>query len=401
MKVGILTQYYPPETGAPQARLSDLAAVLRDRGHSVTVLTAMPNYPFGKVLDGYGGFFRRDHRDGVAVLRTWISPSQSPRFLPRTLSYLSFTASAAAVGAFCLPQLDVLITESPPLPLGLTGFLLSRLRRARWVFNVSDLWPESPITLGILRPGVGAWAAFRLEAFCYRRAWRVSGQTAEIRANIRRRFFDVPVLDFSAGADTDRFHPSRRDRELRRRLFGDSSVVAVYAGLHGIAQGLDQLVDAAALLAHRTDLTLVFVGDGPVRHELEAAAARRGLTNVRFAGAQPSSLMPSLLASADIALVPVRKGIQAVPSKLFEAMASGVPVVLAAEGDVVELVESAGAGLAVEPGDVRGLARALEALARSPEQRSRLGAAGRRLVVERYDRKAICGRFIDALEVRD
>src|SRR6185369_13795335 len=99
--------------------------------------------------------------------------------------------------------------------------------------------------------------------------------------------------------------------------------------------------------------------------------------------------------------VPVRKGIQAVPSKLFEAMASGVPVVLAAEGDVVELVESAGAGLAVEPGDVRGLARALEALARSPEQRSRLGAAGRRLVVERYDRKAICGRFIDALEVRD
>jgi glycosyltransferase involved in cell wall biosynthesis len=263
------------------------------------------------------------------------------------------------------------------------------------------LWPESAIILGVLRPGVAASLAYRLEAFCYRHAWRVAGQTEEIRANIRRRFSDVRVLDFSAGADTDRFQPSRRDRELRERLFGDSPVVAVYAGLHGIAQGLDQLLDAAALLNHGADLTLAFVGDGPVRQELEDAAAQRGLTNVRFTGSQPRSLMPSLLASADIAIVPVRKGIQAVPSKLFEALASGVPIVLSAEGDVVELVESAGAGLAVEPGDVQGLARALEALAGSPEQRSRMGAAGRKLVVERYDRKAICGRFVDALEVPD
>jgi glycosyltransferase involved in cell wall biosynthesis len=398
VRVGILTQYYPPEIGAPQARLSDLAARLRDRGHTVTVLTAMPNYPVGRVADGYGGFFRREERDGVDVLRTWIWPSQSPSLLPRTLSYLSFTATAAAVGAWQLPRLDVLITESPPLPLGLTGFLLSRLRRARWIFNVSDLWPESPILLGVLNPGVGARLAYLVEAFCYRRAWRVSAQTEDIRADVERRFPAVRTLDFSGGADSDRFRPSHRDDALRESMFGDSPVVAVYAGLHGLAQALDQLLDAAALLRHRDDLTLAFIGDGPVRQELEAVKARNGLDNVRFLGPRSSSLMPSLLASADIAIVPVRKGMLAVPSKLFEAMASGIAVVVAAEGAVVDLIEATGAGVAVPPADAMALAHVLETLADSPETRKRMGAAGRRAAVDRYDRTVICDRFIDALE---
>ncbi len=398
MNVGILTQFYVPEAGAPQARLSDLAARLRDRGHSVTILTAMPNYPAGRVFDGYGGIVRRERVDDIDVVRTWIWPSRSPRFLPRALSYLSFTSSSAAVGAFLLPRLDVLITESPPLPLGLSGLFLSRLRRARWVFNVSDLWPESAIVLGVLHDGSAARLAYRLEAMCYRRAWRVSAQTREIRTDIERRFPDVRTLDFSGGADTALFDPARRDDDLRRRLLGDAPVVAVYAGLHGIAQGLDVLLDAAEQLRHRSDLTIAFVGDGPVRHELEASRARRGLENVRFVGPQPRKVMPALLASSDIAIVSVRQGIQAFPSKLYEAMASGVPIVLVAEGEVVEMVESTGSGLTVAPGDGEGTARALEALADAPDERARLGASARRIAIERYDRTAICDRFIDALE---
>ncbi len=399
MKIGILTQYYPPEMGAAQARLSALAVRLQARGHAVTVLAAMPNYPAGNVFDGYGGLLRRERHEGIDVLRTWIWPSQSLRVVPRTLSYLSFTASSAAVGAFLLPRLDVLITESPPLPLGVSGFVLSRLRRARWVFNVSDLWPESAILLGVLGEGIMTRLAYRLEAFCYRRAWRISAQTHEIRASIERRFPEIVTLDFRGGADTERFAPSRRDDALRRNLFGDSPVVAVYAGLHGIAQDLNRLVEAAELLQHRSDVTLAFVGDGPVRHDLEAATARRGLQNVRFVGPLASRLMPPVLASADIAIVPVREGLLAVPSKLYEAMASGVAVLLVAEGDVVGMVESAGAGVVVSPGDVKGIATALEALADSPEQRNRLGAAGRRAAVEHYDRKVMIDRFIDAIEV--
>jgi glycosyltransferase involved in cell wall biosynthesis len=399
VKVGILTQYYPPEMGAAQARLSELAQRLRERGHEVVVLTSMPSYPTGKVFDGYGGLFRRERRDGVEVLRTWSWPTLSTRVVPRTLSYLSFVASSALLGAVRLPRLDVLVTESPPLPLGVSGFLLSRLRRARWVVNVSDLWPESAVLLGVLRDqGRATRLAYRLEQFCYRHAWRVSGQSREIRESIERRFPRVRTLELSGGVDTTLFEPGRRDDELRTRLFGDRPVVAVYAGLHGIAQGLDQLLDAANRLRERDDLTIAFVGDGPLKSELVNRAGRLGLDNVRFLDVQPRETMPALLASADIALVPLVTRLPgAVPSKLYEAMASSVPVVLVADGEPRQILEAARAGIAVPPGDVAAIAAAIDRLASSPAEREGLGTAGRAAAVERHDRRAACDRFIDAL----
>ena len=237
MRIGILTQYYPPEMGAAQSRLSDLALRLRDRGHDVVVLTSMPNYPHGRILAGYGGLLRRERRPEADVIRTWIWPSSSRRTLPRMLSYLSFSASAAVAGAAKLPRLDILITESPPLTLGATGWLLAKLKRARFVLNVSDLWPESAVELGMLSPtGKAASLAYRLEAFCYRKAWRVSGQSREILASVERRFPGVATIPLLGGVDTDRFDPKLRSEQTRRAVLGDDPVIAVYAGLHGLAR---------------------------------------------------------------------------------------------------------------------------------------------------------------------
>ena len=166
MKIGILSQYYPPEMGAPQARLSELAARAMAQGHQVHVLTAMPNYPRGKIYPGYGGLWRVETLDGARVLRSGLYPSKSPRILPRLVSYISFVGSSAVVGLAGLPKLDVLITESPPLFLGMTGYLLSRLKGARWVFNVSDLWPEGAVDLGLIGDGPALRLARKLEAFC-------------------------------------------------------------------------------------------------------------------------------------------------------------------------------------------------------------------------------------------
>jgi glycosyltransferase involved in cell wall biosynthesis len=386
--------------GAAPVRLSELVARLRERGHEVVVLTAMPNYPAGKVFDGYGGVFRRERVDGVEVLRSWVWPSLRPQFVPRTLSYLSFTASSTIAGALRLPRVDVLVTESPPLPLGIAGYVLSRLRRAKLVFNVSDLLPETAVHVGIMGEDTFATRlAYKLEAFCYRKAWRVSVQSAEIRESIEERFPRVHTLDLPGGVDTSLFDPTLRDEALRTRLFGDRPVVAVYAGLHGILQGLDQIVEAADVLRERDDLTIALIGNGPVKADLVREAERRGLDNVRFVDVQPRALMPSVLASADIALVPLRTRLPgAVPSKLYEAMASGRPVVMAADGEPAEILARAGAGYSVSTGDIAGFAAALDRLASSPQERERLGRAGRAAAVARHDRRVICDRFIDALE---
>ena len=397
MRIGILTQYYPPEMGAPQARLSELAARLAELGHETVVLTALPNYPQGRIYQGYRRLFVRERQGDVSVLRTPIWPTKSVSLIPRTASYVSFALSSLAIGALRLPRVDVLITESPPLPLGLTGFLLSRLKRARWVFNVSDLWPETAIALGSLGDGRLTRLAYWLEAFCYRRASAVSCQSREIEQSINERFPQVRTISFVNGTDTDRFSPARRSETFWRDLVGDGRSVAVYAGLHGACQGLDQLIDAAERLQDDR-LRLVFVGDGPEKEALIESSERRRLANVTFLEPQPKDAIPALLASADIALVPLRTRLKgAVPSKLYEAMASGLPVVLVAEGEPAEIVRATNAGITVAPGDIEGLAAALQRLAGSEGEREELGAAAREAAVEQFDRRPILDRFIDAL----
>jgi glycosyltransferase involved in cell wall biosynthesis len=397
VRVGILTQYYPPEMGAPQARLSQLAARLAELGHETVVLTALPNYPQGRIYEGYRRLSVRERQGDVNVLRTPIWPTKSVALIPRTASYLSFALSALLFGLIRLPRLDVLITESPPLPLGVTGFLLSRFKSARWVFNVSDLWPETAIALGALGNGRLTKLAYRLEAFCYRRAWAVSCQSREIEQSVNERFPKVRTISFVNGTDTDRFSPARRSKTFWQNRLGDDRIVAVYAGLHGACQGLDQLIEAAKKLQD-DHLEVVLVGDGPEKEELVESSGRLQLGNVTFLEPQPKDAIPGLLASADIAVVPLKTRLPgAVPSKLYEAMASGLPVVLVAEGEPAEILRATNAGIAVDPGDIDSLAEALRRLAQSDEERAHLGAAARAAAVERFDRRPILDRFIAAL----
>lgn len=396
----MLTQYYPPETGAPQARLSELAKRFVERGHEVHVLTAMPSYPQGRIHAGYGGLYRSERLDGVTVRRTWVYPTKSVGFVRRMANYGSFLSSALVGGVSVLPRLDYLLTESPPLFLGVTGYLLARLKRARWIFNVSDLWPETAVRLGVVGEGRSLRAAKELEAFCYRNAWQVSGQSKEILDNIGKRFPKVPLYHLSNGVDTDRFRPGNRSGEIRARLAGGRPLVAIYAGLHGIAQGLEQILEAAALLRDLDALRLALVGEGPDKEQLiTRARALEVEGNVRFVEPYPRDAMPQVIGSADIAIVPLKTWIPgAVPSKLYEAMGAGLPVVLVAEGEAAGIVERTGAGIVVAPGDVMGLAAALRRLAVCPDDRRRMGEAGRAAAERLFSRRAIADAFIDHLE---
>jgi colanic acid biosynthesis glycosyl transferase WcaI len=400
MRIIFLTQYFPPEVGAPQVRLSELAHQFVRRGHEVTVLTGMPNYPTGKIYPGFAGALRRENEDGIRIIRTWLYPTQKADLRRRLANYFSFMLSSAFFGTFLLPRAQYLLVESPPLFLGVAGWWLSRLRRARMVFNVSDLWPESAVHVGAISRDSRAFRlAASLEGFLYRRAWLVSGQSKTIVGDVAARFSDVRTYHLSNGCDTQRFRPDRASSEVRNQLAPNDEFTVLYAGLHGLAQGLEQVIEAAKILSGERSCRFVLVGDGPTKASLQEEAGRLGLTNVAFLDPVPSGQMPGLVASADVAIITLKTYIPgAVPSKLYEAMASARPVIYVAEGEGAEVVRESDAGLVVQTGDAQGIADAVRALMDAPEERARLGLNGRRAAEGRFDRATIANRFIDLLE---
>lgn len=400
MKIGILTQYFPPEMGAPQKRLFELATKLIEAGHEVIVLTAMPNYPLGKVYEGYPRFFMREQVAKVPVIRTFVCPAKSSKGVPRIINYFSFVISSFLAGILKLPRLDYLMTESPPLFLGLSGYLLSRAKKAKWIFNVSDLWPQSVFELGVIAKDWKWELASRLESFCYRKAWAVTGQSREIIEDIQSRFPQIRTCHLSNGVDVKKYSPSLRSGKIRSRLGeGEDKCVAIYAGLHGMAQGLEQVLEAAFRLKENKKLHIIFVGEGPEKETLRQKANKRGLRNLTFLPGCSQEEMPEILSSADIAIIPLKTKLKgAVPSKLYEAMASGLPVVLVADGESAGIVKEAQCGFAVSPGNIQALADALACLAEDIPQRKTMGKAGRTAVFEKYDFSQIASKFIDYLE---
>ena len=306
MRIAILTQYFPPEIGAPQARLSELVRELVEAGHETFVLTAMPSYPIGRVYDGYSGLVSREVKDGAAVLRTWAYPNQSPAMARRLLNYCSFALMSLLVGLFRLPRVDYLICESPPVFLGATAWLLSRLKGARWVFNVSDLWTDTAVRVGVLTGGWKLRLAARLEKWCYQQAWCVSGQSREITSIIETRHPGVSTYHLSNGVNTKMFTPALRCERFRRDVGFHPYCVVLYSGLHGLAQGLMQVLHAARLLQNEEGLKFVLIGDGPEKRQLVEEARRMKLSNIEFRDPISREKMPLLVAAADIGIVPLK-----------------------------------------------------------------------------------------------
>jgi len=396
MRVVIHTQYFAPESGAPQARLLQLAKGLKQAGHEIRVLTAMPNYPTGRVFPGYGGIRRRERIQGIDVVRSFIYASRRFSINTRLASYFSFVISSLVVGLFSLGRADFVITESPPLFLGIAGYLLSTALRARWVFNVSDLWPESAVELGIVRRGgLGHRLAVSLEGFCYRKAWLVSGQSSTIVEAIKARFAPSRTYHLSNGVDPSVFCPA--DASDASPVHG-GRVTAVYAGLHGLAQGLDQVIQAAVLLKDLDCLDFVLIGDGPSKPQLVALSLAEQVKNVSFRDPLPPSSIPSVIAAADICIVPLAAHLTgAVPSKLYEAMACAKPVVLVAEGEAADIVRRTGTGIVVSPGDIEGLANAIRHLSTHAEERMVMGRLGRQAALTTFNRPRIVDDFIGYL----
>ncbi|SKA96475.1 Glycosyltransferase involved in cell wall bisynthesis [Caloramator quimbayensis] len=403
MNILFLTQYFPPEVGAPQNRIFEFAKRLKDNGHDITVLTAMPNYPKGEIYEGYKGkSFLVEDMDGIEVVRTSIYATKSKGFVKRLLNYFSFTFSSVFQGLKHIKKpIDVVITESPPLFLGWSGYVISKRLRAKYVFNISDLWPESAVKLGVLNNKLFIALSTYLEEFCYRKADIITGQTRGIVDNISGRGFKDKTYLVTNGVDTKLFGKDKANFEFIRENNLEGKFIAGYAGIHGIAQGLEVIIKAADILKDYKDIVFVFVGDGPEKQKLIEMKEDLNLKNVLFLPVQPKKNMPGIVACFDCAIVPLKKldlfkG--ALPSKMFETLASKVPIVLSVEGEAKEFIENANGGICVEPENEKEIAQAVLKLYKEPELKKQLGEDGRKYIEENYDRDKITRRFEDILK---
>jgi glycosyltransferase involved in cell wall biosynthesis len=404
MRTLIVTHYFPPETGAPQARLSALAKTWAADGDTVTVLTGMPNHPTGLVLPAYrGAIQRRERRDGYRVIRTWLYATPNEGVARKTAGHLSFMISSVLLGGRRCGPADTVVVSSPTFFSIGAAWLLARLKRARFVIEIRDLWPAIFVELGVLTNRRLISLLERLELAAYAAADRVVVVSDGFRANlIDRGVPDDKVHTIRNGVALDRFDPvTAADPRLRDCLgarAGDCLVL--YLGTHGISQALPGIADTAARLAGEP-VHFAFVGDGADKPRLQRRVRELALDNVTLLPGVPHEEVPGLLAAADICLVPLRDVplfSTFIPSKMFEYLAAGKAVVGAVAGEAAQILREAGA-VVVPPEDSAALAAAIRLLAADPRRRHTMGRQGRSHVECCFDRVALARQYRTILEM--
>ncbi len=401
MKILYVSQYFPPEMGAPAARVHELSREWARTGHRVTVLTGFPNHPTGVIPPEYRGqWLRRESVDGVDVVRVPIYAAANKGVFLRAANYLSYAASATAVGPWLVERPDVLVATSPQFLTAAAGRLLSWCKRVPFVFEVRDLWPRSIVEVGAMTADSPAVKALEmLERWLYRSADHIVVVTESFVQEIAAH--GIPAGKISVvtnGVDLDLFRPG--DREQARAELGlPPGFLATYVGTHGMAHGLDLLLDAAAALR---DLPVRFllVGEGAEKAALQRQAAARGLDDVLFWNQCPRDKVARILAASNVCLVllrdkPLFRAV--IPSKIFEFMGAGRGILTTVDGESRRIIETAVAGVFCPPGDAKALVNALRHLVDNPGRLDAMGEAGRQYVERHYSRKALAARYLDLL----
>jgi colanic acid biosynthesis glycosyl transferase WcaI len=388
VKFLILTQFFAPEIGASQVRLAYLCRELAAAGHHVEVVTGMPHHPAGRISPEYAGeLYREEEWEGLRIRRVWLYAASGSN-LKRLLNYASF-ALTSLFGLARSEKPDYIFVDSPPLFLGVSGWIAAEWWNAPLIFNVADLWPDSVRDLGVMGDGVLLRLAYRLERWIYRNYTVVTAVTEGIRETLLRakKIPAEKVLFLPNGVDTTLFRPAPPDETLKLYLGLTGKKIILYAGNHGYAGAVEQILYAARCLHHDTSLHFLLIGEGPEKQKLIELAAQLGLSNVTFHDQVPLEAMPSFVSIADLAVVTLRKSqvmAGARPAKAFVMMAGGKPIVLAAEGEAARLIHSAGAGVVVPPEDFQSLASAIRTLLEHPDIAAKMGANGREFVVSNF-----------------
>jgi colanic acid biosynthesis glycosyl transferase WcaI len=403
-----ISQYFPPEMGAPAARASELARHWADAGHQVSILTGFPNHPTGVVPAEWRSRFRRltyhEKIGQVDVYRTWLWPLPNRKAHERMRNYASFCVSAAVRG-MTIARPDVIIASSPQLLVGLSGWWLAFTRQIPFVFEVRDLWPESLTAVGIGgERSLLHHALSAIAGFLYRRADRIVVVTSAFKDHLIHRW-RVPAQKIDIvenGVETDLFAPDSVAAAGRRKeLNAESRFLVCYIGTMGMAHGLETLLDAAATLQSKAPHVLfLLVGEGSEKERIKSLAQSRGLANVQFLDQQPREKIPSFISASDLCLVLLKKTDvfkTVIPTKMLEFMSCARPVILGVEGQARQILEDAAAGLAIEPENADAIAAAIIQLDHNRELAKTLGEQGRTCILQNFSRASTAEKYIAIL----
>jgi colanic acid biosynthesis glycosyl transferase WcaI len=407
VKILYVSQYFPPEMGAPAVRAAELCRHWAGMGHDVTVLTGFPNHPTGIVPENWRSRLRRLHYvetvDGVCVVRTWLWPLPNRKAHERIRNYASFCISAAVSG-LALNKPDVVIATSPQLLCALAGWWLSWWKHVPFVFEVRDLWPESLAAVGAGASGGVLYRALgAIAGFLYRRANRIVVVSPAFKDHLIR-YWKVPaekIATVENGVETDIFRFDPGAAKVREELNVSDRFLICYIGTMGNAHGLETLIVAAEELQNALPRAMfLLIGEGAEKDQIVKLAAARGLTNVQFLGQQPRERIPAYVSASDLCLVMLKKTElfkTVIPTKLLEYMACQRPVMVAVDGQARQIVEAAGAGVFVEPEDSKALVKAILDLSSRPEDMRQMGTSGRLHILNNFSREEKARDYIDML----
>lgn len=401
MHILILADRFVPEITAVSVREMGHAQEWLKMGHEVTVVTCAPNFPHGEVFSGYKNrLYQEEWVDGVRVIRVWSYMAENVGTLKRTLDYISFAVSAMFF-FWRYPKFDVILATSPPLFVAMAGYGLAVLRRRPWVFEIRDLWPATIEAVGASKGRVLKLLT-RLEEFLYRKATRLISVTGAFKEELTARGFSPEKNDVvTNGVDTDQFNEKNVRFDARENLgVGRDKFFAGFIGTVGMCQGLSTMLDAAELCRDDPNIVLLIMGEGAERPPLEEEARRRSLTNLLFHDFVPHEEVCTYIAALDASIVHLRPHAlfkTVIPSKIFENMAMGTPMIYAVEGHSAEIVAEAGAGVCIPSGDGKAMADAIKSLQKDPDSLRRMSESAKAAAAAKYTRRVKAQEIIRSL----
>ena len=403
MRILFLTDNFFPETNAPASRTHEHARVWVEMGHEVTVITCAPNFPNGKIFDGYkNSWFTHEIVDGIQVIRVKTYIAANVGFVKRTLDFMSFMFMSALVGFF-VKRPAVVVATSPQFFTAIAGWLVALARLRPFVFELRDIWPASLSAVGMKQAKVVLFLLEKVELFLYRRASLIVSVTHSFKEDLVSRGVDGnKIRTITNGIILKSFSSAKSDAEMARKRFGlEERFVVGYIGTHGLAHSLGNILECAELLRDYRDIAFVFIGEGAEKEELESQIKIRKLSNVASFPGQPKSDIPPIISMLDISLVSLRDSKlfeQVIPSKIFESMGAGVPMIVSVpKGEATQLVVGDGAGLSCQPDNPKALANAVLKLYKDKKLYSELSAASL-AAGKKYDREALAKKMLGLLE---
>lgn len=401
VKILFHTHYYLPETGPATKRISGLAENLKEDGHQVEILTGFPSYPSGIKPDGYKRKIYMDEEiNGIKIYRYYTYASPKVNLFNRLLNYLSFMISSLFF-LFKKEKYDVIITSSPPLFISISAWPISALKKTPLVFDVRDIWPDVAEEIGqISRGGFQYKILDKMANFLYKKSDLITTVTNMKKEKLKSKGISNEKIKYISNGFDKIFLENDIDNKIVDEFNLKEKFTLVYAGNVGLAQGLDIIIDAAENLKDYNDIQFLIIGDGLEKDELEQRAKKAELNNLKFLGLYPHKKIYTFLRYSDASIIPLKNENlkDSVPSKLFESLGAGCPVILSAAGESAKIVNDSNGGLTVEPGDSAALKDAILQLYNNEDLKRDFSKNGQAYVLENFTREKIAKKLSVVLE---